>query len=513
MHSRTKGFLVHGLVFAMTACGQWDNEQQHPVAASEPPSATDPLLLPIPPAPPEPSQPVLPETSLPPVIPISTDQTEEPDDSINGSNRNSGSSDVQNNVTALTRALAEPTGMLLSESDSVADFLNWISEEKNKTIVSQIGSFDAVNKVLSLKSPVTLSFSSFAAGGPLVIKSNGHDITLVGDDFGYLKVDSSKPNGHSGHVRVFSTAKVLPSVVTSGATGAGGGQGQCPADLSCAGIGEQIARRPLLAPSVATEKRVVEYQWDWSDNNMPEVVRQQALALLAKPSDSFFKQHCSQSSYVSWVDGPFISGKIKLKQWMIDPLLPAGLTAAKPIDALVYSGERGNVGFDAGNVTVVQFGDEDKKWVDYVIVNGGEGGLGGRNVMSPPSEAVEEIRHFSQKLAERLHLENLSMEYRVECRGFGSFPHSWQSKVALPPITREVAAKTEILADSKTVVLPAVPAGRDLPTDTAMRAEQGASGKAGQRDLIRAQTPEQWKSAIHSSIPLPRKIQAMFAGR
>lgn len=513
MYSCTKSFLAHGLLFALAACGQWANDRPSPETDSAQPAPANPLLQPV--------QPLLPEP-VQPVLPVQIPQTN--DDSGAGEDDASDAGDFDSppmtaapvkvsDLPSLSSAAAAPVGMVLHEGSAAADFAAWIADPKNQNTLSQIGVLDSAAGVLSLNGPVTLSFSSFATGGSFLIKTNGHDISIVGSDFGYLKIDSSQNAGHSGHVRIYSTSKVLPSVVTSGSKGSGGIQGDCPADLSCAGLGELIARRPYHGPSVGSQNRVVETSWDWSDKNMPEVIRQQALAGLPLATESFLKQHCSLPATMPWFDGPFISGKVKFTQVISDPVVSGELSLPKPLDAVLYSGTRGGAGYDGGNVTLVHLGEEDKNWMETVAAAGGEGGLGGRNLMSPASEGTDEVRRTSTKFVDRLQLQNISTEYRVSCRTFGTVPHLWQVKVALPPVNREVAAQSDTLPDSKTVVLPAVAAGRDLPPDTPHRAGQGPSGKSGQREILRAQSVQQWKTALHPDVPLPQIVQMLLAGK
>jgi hypothetical protein len=413
----------------------------------------------------------------------------------------------------LTHALAEPTGVVFSEQDTASDFAEWMNDNKNQNVLRQVGSFDPSAKVVSFNAPVTLSFSAFAKNGPLLIKTNGHDITLVGHDFSYLKIDTSKQGGHSGHLRLYSTAKELPAILTAGTSGSDGAQGTCPADVPCAGVGEPVARRPFHGPSIASDRRLVDYEWDWSDSKMPEVLRNQVLALQSKPSDSFFTQYCGSAIY-SYSTGPFITGRVKLKQVIFDPVMPSDLASAVPVDAALYSGSAGGTGFDGGNVTVIQLGEEDKSWMESSSVRGGLGGIGGRHFMSPASEEAIENRQSSFKLAERLQVSNLSAEYRVNCIAMsGRFPHSFMVSAVLPSMNLDTATKTEILNDGKSVALPAVAAGRDLPSGMRQRAENGESGRSGQREIIRAQTLDQWKTALHPSIPIPQKIQTMTAGQ
>ncbi len=491
-----KGFLVPCLFVAATSCGEWTDAPQQ--AAGD---TVSPLQTPL-----APLEPTLPQT---PIVPLEPTAPEDPGQSSKPITVGSDTDDDEPEPEPpLTQAMFEPTGVVLAEQGAKAELVDWLSDKENEKTLSQVGSLASSMRELHLHSPVTLSFSSYASKHPFLIRTNGHDVTLIGNDFGYLKIDTSNAHGHSGHVRLYTTAKVLPEISTSGSAGAAGANGKCREGLPCYGVGEPAAKLVLESPSLGSETKTIEQTWDWQDANVREEWRNLIRSSVLKPPQADLNQLCAPQILYLHVSEPKIQGKVKLRQVVNHPVVNFDQMHTSPIDASFYAGESGGIGFDAGNISIVQVGQEDKKWIRTVSTSGGMGGVGGRHFMSPASEKIEERRVSSSKISEQMVLDELSIELTVTCPTNSPFGSTTKRVIPLRFRADTLAVSTDLFPEFKELVIPALSAGRDLPAETQLLAAWGQKGRAGTIDLVRAKSFAQWKTAIHPNLPLPQSLQA-----
>lgn len=197
-----------------------------------------------------------------------------------------------------------------------------------------------------------------------------------------------------------------------------------------------------------------------------------------------------------------------MKQTLLHPVMPVDLNSVRPVDSELFPAEPGRPGYDAGNISIIQLGQEDKKSMEFVTASAGAGGQGGENLMSAPSDSIQERTESTLKIGDNFILDGLKIEWTVTCPSAQSrFPTLDTKTVFGHFVNSVIQTRTEFLTDSKSIVLPAVTSGRELPSSTERKANPGAGGKPGTIEIIHAKSLSEWKTALHPLLPIPQGLQ------
>lgn len=484
-------------LLVLTACGSWSSlneEDPQPPGSSQ----NSPIAVP----------------TMDP-----NEDPEEPSDDPLTNNQNVQSEDKKMDATSRAKSsvqnddnLLPPDGLILEEGETESDFVTWIGSPENNKALAQLGTLNGETRTLALNTDATLSFSSFAAQRPFLIKTFGHNITLVSADFGYLKIDTSTADGNSGHVRIYSTAPTLPSINTAAGQGQSGADGHCTDGTNCISVSETSTNLNLQQSGIQWVPQEIERWWDWSDPSIPQQWRDKVVANVRGITANAFSSSCTngEPSQIR-IQGPFIEGKLRIIQHLEHPVLMANSSQPNPIDAVLFAGHAGSDGFHGGEVNVFQFKEESRDWIKSLTTQGGFGGIGGLNFKSPASAALSEQQLSTQKKSEIFLFDQLKaqMSAQYRCPGYIDVERSGSRLVSekfdISFLEKTVPVDTGIVFDNKNLFIQGVAPGRDDYANAPQRAASGAKGRDGQIKILRSQNPDDWTAKIHSRIPIPKK--------
>jgi hypothetical protein len=104
---------------------------------------------------------------------------------------------------------------------------------------------------LALTKDLALAFQSMGEKNPISIKTQGHNLTLVGTTLKNLKVETKAAGKKSGNVQVYAVNEVSGDFDLSGADGAAGADGLCPPGFDdCARVPGQAFAGTVLQPQI-----------------------------------------------------------------------------------------------------------------------------------------------------------------------------------------------------------------------------------------------------------------------
>jgi hypothetical protein len=400
-------------------------------------------------------------------------------------------------------------GIIVHEGGLSTDFTQWMSDKKNEGLLSQLGRMTENGGVLELTSDATFSFSSFAKEQPLLIRTNGHNLTLLGADFSYLKIDSSKKQDNSGHVRIYSTAFSLPAINTSAEHGQPGSNGSCLTQKTCVPVSDTQTKDPLNAANVEWVSREEQKWWNWDDQAIPGSWRSTIFTEVPSEAGAAAQSHCGSDGVAGQVhvEGPFINGRFNHLQTLEHPVSAAQTAQPRPQDAQLFPGQPGAPGFNAGRIMVYQWGDENKDWIDKVQYLPGLGGLGGLHFKTVPTQETPDRQFRTRKRTERFLVNELKVEWEVAFTCSSSEPlrrRNYRFRTSGRFKKTDIPVSTDAFISTHSVSIQGTPAGRDLAPNADARATSGNNGQPGELRVQKLKSIRELKSKIHPQIPLPR---------
>ncbi|MFZ9520806.1 MAG: hypothetical protein ACO3A4_10035 [Silvanigrellaceae bacterium] len=445
------GISVHG-------CGDWSDEQNQPEEPNRSQQDTN--------------------TQLPPVV-------SEPPNQPRDQNKRELPSEVNTFSTAEDSNPATfPVGEIISESDGEMDFNDWARDQKNTSRLAKIGRISENGDTLNLETDATLNFSTFASNSPMTIKTNGNNLTLIGRNFRYLRVETRAFGKDSGSVRVFALGQELPVVDTSGTAGQAGADATCANNSRCVPATDHTTRFTLPLPSISWTRFEEEKSWNWTDSAIPEEWRSKVINQILPDSTAVAQSFCApKNAHGIHAEGPSISGEVKLRQLLERPTNAEFSEKHHPVPAALFPGQPGLNGFNAGNIFVFALENLGLPVFSDMRILPGAGGEGGKNFKSPASQGTQALIYKTKKISEELDLEKIEGTWKVrfhcsieEERGF-SRPHSVTSSAVL--LSRKIPIDSGLIMSNHQINIPELPAGADNFVDESPAAKPGLSGKSG----------------------------------
>lgn len=369
---------------------------------------------------------------------------------------------------------------VLDENSGFKNLQLLVDEHAAVGKLKNLAEFDAGENSIKLKKKLALSFRTFTNSRPLIIRTQGHDLLLVGHSFENLIVDSSAKTGPSGRVIVFSTGRSLPSIRSEGKNGDGGIDAQCPAPHShCVPIDDRESRLEQSPIKISEETEIKELRMSWNDTMVQQDWRREILSMVIVPDQQTIRTGLCHTDEFAQVSGH----KVQIEG---DVILRQAITFAKQNntdepkirDAVFVAGDRGSDGGDAGPVKILQVSERrlQREW----IIPGGSGGRGGQNLKIPPTKASEAIHHESKLTSEELDLSLLKVKLIVSgsCAGeIGRRATRTTMEMSSSLLKSRLEIKSDFELQKRILEIPAQIEGKDLDQLTPTFQAPGTNGK------------------------------------
>lgn len=488
MTPRILPYVLIGLCTFTASCGQW--EKKEPTEKSD--------LI---------GEPPLEDNNVPPeVTPTPNAQTHDGITQVQP--QQEVPDDVGTDGTEPPVAPQEPEGIIISEAENLHTLEDWINHPENGATLRSIGTFDSNKRTLTLHQPATLSFTRFAVHGKLLIETRGLNLTLVGSDFTDLEINTTNARGHSGHVRIYSTSKTLPKIDTTGSDGQNGKDGHCPNGQKCVLLSDRLSKTnfPEIYPIATTKEHSKTF--DWNDSQIPEEWRQRTKEKIQQEDVKSAARFCDPLHPIISLDRLDVAGTLKFTQRLMHFSLPTDTTFPEPVHAKLYEAQQGSDGYNGGNVSIVQLGKMSDGEMSKINTFGGTEGKGGLNLKRAPSEARAQKLYSTIKITENLNFDALKISWKLYCFSYprGPIGNGGWTDAPAQFLAREAYVPTNDFFEHHSVSVPAIPAGEDLPEALSLAAASGSSGMNGKLEIKNFATAQQFRAAIHPSIPLPNGL-------
>ena len=233
---------------------------------------------------------------------------------------------------------------------------------------------------LVLTKDLALAFQNMGEKNPISIKTQGHNLTLVGSTLKNLKVETKAAGQKSGDIQVYAVKEVSGDFDLSGADGEAGADGLCPPGFDdCARVPGQAFAGTALQPQIERrqEEQVVQDVGAYSDR-----LAFPAFQMPPPPVDSLGLCVSSGSSpFKKEIDERF-EGQHTLRRRVPTVTWQGSL---KGQDGWLSAGQPGSSGQDAGKLTITT----SPSAIVEVIHDGsgGRGGSSGRHGTVRPAPA------------------------------------------------------------------------------------------------------------------------------
>ncbi|MEN9810499.1 MAG: hypothetical protein RLZZ488_2066 [Pseudomonadota bacterium] len=488
MTPRILPYVLIGLCTFTASCGQWEKK--------EPTEKTDLI-----------SEPPLEDNNVPPEV-TPTPNAQAHDGITQVQPQQEVPDDVGTDDTEPPVAPQEPEGIIIAESENVRTLEDWINHPENGATLKSFGTFDSNKRTLTLHQSATLSFSRFTVHGKLLIETRGLNLTLVGSDFTDLEIKTTNAQGHSGHVRIYSTSKTLPKIDASGRGGINGEDGRCPNGQKCVLLSDRLTKTTLSEIYPITTTKEHSKTFDWNDTQVPEEWRQRTRESIQQEDLNSAGRFCEPHHPILFFNGIQVAGSLVFTQRLMHFSLPTQTTFPEPVHAQLYEAQTGSDGSNGGNVSIVQLGKINDGEMSKINTSGGTEGKGGLNVKRAPSEARAQKIYSTIKITETLNFDGLKISWKLYCFssprgpiGNGGWMHAPAQFLA-----RGTYVPTNDFYEHHSVSVPAIPAGEDLPESLSLAAASGRSGMNGKLEIKNLSKAQQLRAAIHPSIPLPKEF-------
>jgi len=393
---------------------------------------------------------------------------------------------------------------VISEGNRASEFTDWLEEQKPSRALEQIITKTAQDE-FTLQRNVVLSFSSFSTKSKIKILTKGHQITLIGNDFGDLLVDSTSPEGNAGDVLIFASGKSLPTVIAKGKNGVRGEDAVCTSALTpCVPLDDAQTRLQAPQDNIEWEAESVDENFQWDNSRLTDPMRRD-IRSSALPAGPLSSGYCDGGESIHLrIDGEFWSGYVTLRQHLVHPKANAAGVQQSPRDAVLFEAQPGKNGFSGGNVRILRYSKFENEI--QVYTSEGDGGYGGLRMKSPASAKSSEHTLSSQKRGEELITSGISAHYRMvgNCASeFGRPPHYINEIIPIRFSADKIATTTQELLIRRELIIPAQSEGKDDLLSLNPRAPSGVRGRPGKVDVKKVKDWMTWRAYIPKYYPVP----------